>query len=76
MLVLTRKIGERIHIGDEVVITVVAVDGNRIRLGIEAPREVHIRRAELADKPLVIPSGDAGHRKEPSHASGHPHSGH
>jgi carbon storage regulator len=74
MLVLSRKLGERIHIGANIVVTVVALDGHRIRLGIEAPRDVHIRRAELADQPLVL-SAEPCQRKEPSHASGHPPSG-
>jgi carbon storage regulator len=54
MLVLTRKLGEEIVIGDEIVVKVVAVQGDRVRLGIAAPRsvpvdrlEVHQRRAEF-----------------------------
>jgi carbon storage regulator len=47
MLVLTRKIGEKIQIGDDIILTVVSIDGRRIRLGIEAPRETPIFRAEL-----------------------------
>jgi carbon storage regulator len=74
MLVLTRKLGEHIHIGDNVVITVAAIDGHRVRLGIEAPRDVHIRREELADQPLIL-SAASRPQKEPSHASGHPPSG-
>lgn len=52
MLVLTRKLGEKICIGDGICITVVDVDRGKVRLGIEAPREVPIFRAELlADQP-------------------------
>lgn len=47
MLVLTRKIGERIRIDNEVVVEVLAVAGNHIRLGIQAPASVSIRREEL-----------------------------
>lgn len=47
MLVLTRKSGEKICLGDDVVVTVVQVKGNRVRLGIEAPRSTHILRSEL-----------------------------
>lgn len=47
MLVLSRKTGERIHIGDDVTITVTKVAGNRVAIGIEAPREAGIRRGEL-----------------------------
>lgn len=47
MLVLSRKAGERIQIGDQILLTVTAVKGNRVTIGIDAPREVAIRRAEL-----------------------------
>lgn len=48
MLVLTRKTNEKIVVGDNIVITVVKLDGNRVRLGIEAPSHVPIQREELA----------------------------
>jgi len=47
MLVLSRKSGDRIRIGDEVVVTVVRVGPNNVRLGIEAPRTVNVVREEL-----------------------------
>ena len=47
MLVLTRKLGERIVIGKHITVTVLEVQGNRIRLGIEAPKEIPIKREEL-----------------------------
>jgi carbon storage regulator len=47
MLVLTRKKGEAIHIGDEVEVRVLSVQGNRVRLGIEAPAHIDVRRGEL-----------------------------
>jgi carbon storage regulator len=49
MLVLTRKPGEKIHIGSGITITVVELKGNKIRLGIDAPENVPIFRAELND---------------------------
>ena len=49
MLVLSRKLGEKICIGDNICITVVDVERGKIRLGIEAPREVPIFRQELLD---------------------------
>lgn len=49
MLVLTRKPQERIQIGDSITITVVRVQGNSVRIGIEAPQEVAIRRGELVE---------------------------
>ena len=50
MLILSRKIGERIWIGEEVVVTVVHIDHTRVRLGIEAPRSVPIWRSELVEE--------------------------
>lgn len=55
MLVLTRRIGETIVVDGEIHITVVAVDGNRVRIGVNAPpsvpvdrQEIHVRRAQFA----------------------------
>jgi carbon storage regulator len=50
MLVLNRKIGQRVLLGDEIVITVVKVNGSGVRIGIEAPAEVPILREELLEK--------------------------
>jgi carbon storage regulator len=63
MLVLSRKIGEQIHVGPSITVTVVEVNGGRVRLGIAAPQEVQIFRAELqdvlsrvgAEEPLAAP---------------------
>jgi len=49
VLVLTRKAGEKIVIGSNITLTVVAVDSNRVRIGIEAPDDIRILRAELED---------------------------
>lgn len=50
MLVLTRRLGESITIGDNVKLIVVEIDGNQVKLGIEAPREIEIYREELYEK--------------------------
>ncbi len=50
MLVLTRRLGEAITIGDDVKIIVVEIDGNQVKLGIEAPRAIEIYREELYEK--------------------------
>lgn len=47
MLVLSRKFGERLMIGDDVIVTVVGVRGDTVRLGIEAPPDVQIDREEI-----------------------------
>ena len=50
MLVLTRKSGEAVNIGDEVTVTVLEVRGSQVRLGIQAPLNVIIHRKELYEK--------------------------
>ena len=47
MLILTRRTGESVMVGDNVVITVLGVRGNQIRLGIAAPKEVQVHREEI-----------------------------
>ena len=49
MLVLSRKVGERILVGDQVTITVVRITGGGVRIGIEAPPELSVIREELKD---------------------------
>ena len=50
MLVLTRKIGEKIVVGNRIVVEVLKAKGGRLRLGIEAPREVCVYREEIRDR--------------------------
>jgi len=50
MLVLGRKVGERILVGEDIVLTVVSAGRDGVRIGIEAPREVRIHRAEIVDQ--------------------------
>ena len=49
MLVLTRRSGETILIGDDIEITILAVDGSQVRVGVDAPEDVKILRGELLD---------------------------
>jgi carbon storage regulator len=50
MLVLARKLGESLVIGGEITVRVLRVDGNTVRLGIEAPREVPVHRTEILQR--------------------------
>ena len=59
MLVLSRKLGEKIYISDNICITVVDIDRGKIRLGIEAPRDVPIFRKELLTNTRKEESGAA-----------------
>ena len=47
MLILTRRVGETLMIGDEVTVTVLGVKGNQVRLGVNAPKEVAVHREEI-----------------------------
>ena len=47
MLVLTRRVGEKLMIGDDIEVVVLGVDGNQVRIGIAAPKEVPVHRAEV-----------------------------
>jgi carbon storage regulator len=53
MLVLSRRIGERIVIDDKITVTVVEIRGGQIRLGIEAPKEIPVWREEMAVREMV-----------------------
>src|SRR5262249_21120825 len=56
MLVLSRKIGEKVMIGDNIDIIITGVKGERVRIGIEAPPDVRVVRGELAQAPAPPPS--------------------
>ncbi len=50
MLILTRRVGESLMIGDDVTITVLGVKGNQVRIGVDAPKEVVVHREEILNR--------------------------
>jgi carbon storage regulator len=76
MLVLTRKLMEKLFIGDDICVTVVRLEGGQVRLGIDAPREVTVVRAELVPERAAArarthgngPAPAAGRITPPMHA--------
>ncbi len=64
MLVLTRRLGEAITIGENIRIVVVDISGHQVKLGIDAPKEVEIYREELYVKIKGVPFGGVGSKKD------------
>lgn len=50
MLILTRRVGERLMVGDDITITVMGVKGNQVRIGVHAPAEVSVHREEIFER--------------------------
>ncbi len=59
MLILSRRVGETLTIGDEVTVTVLGAKGNQVRIGINAPREVAVHREEIYQKIAAQQDSDA-----------------
>ena len=59
MLILTRRVGETVMIGDDVTITVLGVKGNQVRVGINAPKSVAVHREEIYERIKREQQGDA-----------------
>ncbi len=55
MLILTRRVGESLMVGDDITITVLGVKGNQVRIGVDAPRDVAVHREEIYNR---IQEGD------------------
>jgi carbon storage regulator len=68
MLILTRRPGETLRIGDDIEVTVVAVHGSQVRIGINAPRDVAVDREEIAERKRR--EGTSGRPPAPTAARG------
>ena len=72
MLILTRRIGETVMIGDDIAITVLRVKGNQVRLGVDAPKHVSVQREEIYQRMQgeTPPETDGAAAPDLSHANG------
>jgi len=63
MLILTRRVGETLMVGDDVTVTVLGVKGNQVRIGVNAPKDVAVHREEIYER--IRKENEAGGNKNP-----------
>ncbi|ORU93584.1 MAG: carbon storage regulator [Cycloclasticus sp. symbiont of Poecilosclerida sp. N] len=61
MLILTRKVGESLIIGDDISVVVLSIKGNQVRLGVDAPKSISVHREEIYNK-IQDEKGQSGNR--------------
>jgi carbon storage regulator len=71
MLILTRRVGETLMIGDEVTVTVLGVKGNQVRIGVNAPRDVAVHREEIYER-IKREQAESGQTAGASHPDDQP----
>ncbi len=70
MLILTRRVGETVMIGDEVTVTVLGVKGNQVRIGVNAPRSVSVHREEIYNRISEEDEDNVGNIDQSTNAAG------
>ena len=68
MLILTRRVGETVMIGNDVTVTVLGVKGNQVRVGVNAPRDVAVHREEIFERIRREEQAQAAHAGQVEHA--------
>ena len=71
MLILTRRVGESLIIGDDVTVTVLGVKGNQVRIGVDAPKHVSVHREEIYERIQKEKQGESTEQEPPAgHTAG------
>ena len=70
MLILTRRVGETVMIGNEVTVTVLGVKGNQVRIGVNAPKDVAVHREEIYERIKREEDGDSKPASLPTKVTG------